>query len=1612
MLLVGLLTLIACNKGGTGEDNGQKNVIVKILEEDGSVFKENVAFANVWKALSKEGYTGELYFDKKCTKKININSDVKNGESVYVKWTINKYTVTFKSDGKELKKEVVEYGQSATAPTVDDLPDKVFKSWDKAFDNVKSNLVVNAIFENKSFKLTFIGLDGNEIHSADVTCGASIDNEVDTANGKIGNIEGPFTFDGWYKADDETKTVLEEFPKMPTSALTLVLKVKLTNSAIGDKAEIIVPEKTTYTEGNSATFKMKFEGIEGITYSYVWTIENGKTVYYTSQTPESATLTLDNFNAGEYFATVKIVASKENCGSVEKEIKASRSLEVAKAEIKGIEVAGGEFTYGDKNAKINVTGTKEGDVVNYSETGYNFGEVDFSTLDAGEYRYFVSVRRNDNYEPFISTKLVTIKVKKATVDVVISPTKNEATYGDVLPTLLAKINGEKVAEITASNYSLKFGEISFRGRARYVGNCEVNEGSVEFSHESYPAKNYDVKVKVDENNKTIKIIKAPLTVKIDGIAPLTYGNALPENLVTVSGWRFDGDNGGLTSEIVTAYKKGKGVGKYSLTATVDSDKIKNYVFTVPTVEFDVVKKSATITVNDIQAITYGDKTPVFSAKVEGTIGDDKLEYMFETDYKIGAMPKNYTASVSVDANAEGNKNYDIQTVGKEFSVGKKKLEISLERARVAVGKKYIVDANRLKINGLVAGDTVTGSVSIQKGEGEYSTGDFTNSLVISNADFYEVTYSFSVEFVKVELAIDFEDVTKKYDGNAYVVEVKKTDSTKNYTIMYGTKEGEYTSDTALSFKDVGEYVVHFKVVDNDVEGSTPYEDQITLKITPATLTITVDPVSEITYGDALPEFKYTAEGLFVGDTISGTAQYTVENRNAGTRDVVISGLDAGKNYDLKYVNGTIKINQKTVTVDWDIKESYVYADGKPAPSAKIDGNTATVKFSGQATVFETAGKYTVTASDDSGNYILQDSEREVVIAKANYVDITHKSFAGIYDPEKTLNKDYKLDKDFTWVNKDEVPVCGKLEYDAIYNDDSDNYNDFKLTITIDLKKATTALKVNVLEFVFDNTAHEVGTTVTYKGEVLDASAYKLNYEKSSFIDAGTFRTRVTMEAQNYDLPEDTYLYVKVKGVRVGNSYYTIEDAINVATSGTIFVANDTAFASSEITSVLYNDAKYHTVKKGVTLLLPFSEDDVVGHIGAGEDGSQNYKAHSALTGKPKPYRTLGIPESIELIVNGKLVVGAQTGTTAAGTRQNRVSGNYCEIRLDGTITLNSATLEVYGYIKGNGTINANNTTVIENLYLSGWMGGSESAARYIGNDRISLIPLLSSGNLKIDNPTQFPFSQYELRSIETKLVVNKGSKLQGYTKIATGELSQSGVTVPAQINEAWLTFVSSDASKVDSGLFRLISNNSRLEKTVIGGRVKLDLFGEIKDGYTSISIMVVKKTVSMTSQKVFFPIDGRTDITLKNGAMLTQEFSYKLMPGATITVEQGGVYNINGRFIMYDKSFTDISTYPYPGTARGDSRLFVNGTMNINGSFGGKVESSDGGVVNVATGATISGVHSIEGSGKMTRDGLTAVFTFNDTHGVTKSLEFVKADGTTVAGEKGKTYTYNGTIWQ
>ena len=1743
VLLIGLVTLFACNKSDVADKDGQTKVIVKIQDEDGSIYKENVVFSDLFTlSLQKEGYTGRLYRDADFLKPLTKDSKVKNGDTVYVKWTINSYTVTFmdgknvletftnvthgdtvtapevpKKDGKTfikwdtdfskvtsdltinavydvdtftvtfkdgekvletqtveyeaaatapdtarlsppegmhfakwdkdfskvtedievsavyelneytvtfkngettLKIEKVKHGFAATAPNVYDTATKKFVKWDKSFDNVTSDLIVNAKFETKKFTLTFINFDGTSVYTEEVEYGASISDHFETADSAATYDTTILDYDGWYKADG-TRIDELDLPTMPAENFTLTLKLRLMDSAIGEFT-VNTPADFTYVENKSAVFTVNGTPYPGVTYKYIWTINKDNVIYNKTEETTESSLTLQNLAAGEYFAKVRIVASMETCGSVEKVFSAGETLTVSRADISGITVTGVTMTYGDKTAKIAISGLREGDVITYKkdEVGEEFKEnVDLWALNAGEYGYYVRIDRGDNYNPYTSGK-ITVKINKATVTATVTPDDDKLTYGNNLPSLTATINGETYT-IESGNYELHLGMTSITGDvANNVGTYNIENVDISVLREKYPEKNYNITV---ETVGTITINQAKLTVTVSlDKTELTYGEVLPKISYKFDGLKLlDAESDFTITE--TKFAEKLDAGTYTAAVTISGDKTKFYEINVNTADFTVKQKDATITINKVDDIEYGDKVPDLSAKVEvkGVLDGDSLSYTLNPNYEVGNKPGKYTASVDFDENAAENKNYAIIATGTTFNVGTKDLTIKLNKTpTVAIGKTYTVNAEHLEKIGLVAGDTVTGYVTITKdAAGVYNkAADFdTTHLDVTNAGCYVISYEMSVEFVEVKFAIDFADVTLTYDGKPHGVLVTAKEGT-NYTITYGESAENCNLEESPKYTNAGAYPIYFKVVDNKTQAE--HVGYVTLTISPAEVTVKVDDVT-ITYGET-PAFSYTVTGLVEGENLSGEAVYSGAGTDAGVYDISVSGLSASNNYNvLPFVSGKLTINKKTAEVKWTNAENRDYSpDGQTLPTATYDGKTANLIFTkdGKACEFKNAGTYTVTIADDN-NYDLTGSEttKTIVINKAKYTVAPELSLTGTYDPNKTLGN-YALSKDFTWVNPDEVPVCTKTEYAAKYNKDPANYEDFVTTVTLVLQKATVALAQNLFEFNFDGASHEISTTVRYNNiEVTDP--YTLKFEKNMFSEAGTHRTLVTMEADNYDLPKNTYVYVKVKGVKVGNNYYTIEDALAVAKEGqTIFVLNDTAFATQEIAGVLYNDVKFKTVKTGVTLLLPFNENDTVGHIGAGDDTSDNYKATAALTGTAKLYRTLVIPEGVEVIVNGKLVVGAQTGKIDAGQKQNAVSGNYCEITLEGTITLNNATLEVYGYIKGNGEITANDSTVIENLYLSGWMGGKLSAIRYIGNDKIFAGSLVVEGTLKIDNPTQFPFSQYELRSIQSRITTNKGSKLQGYCKIATGKVTEAGQNIPAQINEAYLTFISSDASNASSGLFRLVGNNSKIVKSMSGDRVKFDLFGEIKDGYTSISVKVIKKTVSMTSEIVFFPIDGRTDITLKNGATFTQSYMFKALPGATITVESGGIYNLNGTLVMYDKSFTDISTYPYPGASRGDAKLIVNGTMNVNGALGGNVTSNNAGAVAVGANATISGVHSAEGEGTMEKgsgvDFLNIIFTFNDTCGVTKSLVFVNADNSTVAAATNKTYNYNNGTWQ
>ena len=92
----------------------------------------------------------------------NVQSDL-TVRAIYEKKPveIKEYTVIFLGfNDIELKVENVEYGGSATAPDAPDVEGYTFTGWDKAFDNVTSDLIVTAQYDINYYALTLVAEHG------------------------------------------------------------------------------------------------------------------------------------------------------------------------------------------------------------------------------------------------------------------------------------------------------------------------------------------------------------------------------------------------------------------------------------------------------------------------------------------------------------------------------------------------------------------------------------------------------------------------------------------------------------------------------------------------------------------------------------------------------------------------------------------------------------------------------------------------------------------------------------------------------------------------------------------------------------------------------------------------------------------------------------------------------------------------------------------------------------------------------------------------------------------------------------------------------------------------------------------------------------------------------------------------------------------------------------------------------------------------------------------------------------------------------------------------------------------------------------------------------------
>lgn len=129
-------------------------------------------------SVSKEGFELEgWYLDESFSVKFDSSKELDKNITLYAKWNELEFTVKFIVDGEEVKQEKVKYNASATAPAVS-VEGKVFTKWDKDFTNVKENLTVTALFDVLKFTVKFM-VDDTEIKTEEVEYGKSATKPAD-----------------------------------------------------------------------------------------------------------------------------------------------------------------------------------------------------------------------------------------------------------------------------------------------------------------------------------------------------------------------------------------------------------------------------------------------------------------------------------------------------------------------------------------------------------------------------------------------------------------------------------------------------------------------------------------------------------------------------------------------------------------------------------------------------------------------------------------------------------------------------------------------------------------------------------------------------------------------------------------------------------------------------------------------------------------------------------------------------------------------------------------------------------------------------------------------------------------------------------------------------------------------------------------------------------------------------------------------------------------------------------------------------------------------------------------------------------------------------------------
>ncbi len=602
-----------------------------------------------------------------------------------------------------------------------------------------------------------------------------------------------------------------------------------------------------------------------------------------------------------------------------------------------------------------ISGLVYGDKVDVDLTGA------FATIGHGQIEVTgLSGENAGNYKLDTSKKYVCYyEVLRAQLDKPVSTGSNEFTYDGTERTFtVALANGLSISAnkaINAGNYtavvSLDKEKYEWKDGTQSDVNFvwTINKKNIFVSGISVANKAYD-------GTKTATVDTSK--VELSGVIAADKAKL---GLEFTAGSEFDSSAVGMRSVQIS------GIALKNIT---EEDIAQNYIL-----EFDAVTRyaqiyPATLKVDGVSVAEGG-------RQYDGTIGGVVFD-------KTGLSITATEGGIPADELASLIENLKITGVYKNKNVGTDGVRITGYTLGGEYAGNYYVDAAASEQE--AAAEITKAEVSVTLGKNEYTV-EYGNGL--------KITYSQSspVQSESVTLALEY------YDESGNV----KLDGVP-------TDAGTYTVKVVVSADDAnaGNYTV--------ITSGDGIISQAKVVITKASLTVTVAD-KEIEYGSAKPadseyELKYNGwlngdgadfeSGLieFVADIVISTDYdpADADNKNAASYAIELSEGEL-ENYALTYVNGTLKVLPKKVTVEIDDKTS-VYG----ATEAELTSNASEVAVADDDlgitltradATNKNVGKYAITGSASNANYAVTFVNGEYEITKAT-LTVTAKPNAITY----------------------------------------------------------------------------------------------------------------------------------------------------------------------------------------------------------------------------------------------------------------------------------------------------------------------------------------------------------------------------------------------------------------------------------------------------------------------------------------------------------------------------------------------------------------------------------------------------------------------------------------